>query len=328
MLKNLTITPKYFIRTLRKEIIRENNGILVAEQERDHSLVIKDVVSSLRVPKRYSLAEINKIKNSILKLKISSDLFEKQPLRCHGCGSFFHSDPDLNHGYISDEIFSRISRGIVSMDTVRCKFCYDCNYHKKYLPVFMKNSAYKSYLSFVKNRPCLVIYVIDVCDFYGSVIDDIFEIIGNKKRVIVVFNKIDLIPQDGFHNLAMEHIKESADSFLKSHSSLFGLKILDKVFVSCRNLVGFPDLIKAIVKNYLSGQNIVIMGGCNSGKSTIYNLLQTFLSVHHFEGYQSMSTVSPYPGTTSNLVRFPISNRIIESLTKSIEDEPKEVFYY
>ncbi|KAF1743952.1 hypothetical protein MXB_1298, partial [Myxobolus squamalis] len=251
------------------------------------------------------------------------DAFHRLPIRCHGCGSFFHLDADFKHGFLHETIFERLRKGIIAANSVLCKSCYDQTYHSEASPIFIGRKLYKAIMSFVNRRPTLIIYIIDVTDMYGSIIDDLSEIINLTKNVIFVFNKIDILPQDGNHLHAFSHVQKSAEFFIKKHPYTRHLKSVDTILTSFKKSIGIKKLLQTIVKTYNVGQNIIIMGGCNSGKSTFFNIFQNLLSYDtQNHPFPSASCESPFPGTTANLIRFPITSNLILSL-KSLYAENK-----
>ncbi|KII65231.1 Nitric oxide-associated protein 1 [Thelohanellus kitauei] len=320
-----TVYLRHLSRSTKDIVPRNEDRLVMYDPEPKPLPNPKKLLHSLRTVRKRSLEEIRNIHKFIEAGEVSSDLFEKLPLRCHGCGSFFHNDPSLNHGYLRDELFERLNRGVTSVNQLRCKSCFDQINHSKPLPMFMGRNLYRSTMSFVTRRPCLVIYVIDVTDMYGSIADDLVDLLGFNKRVILVFNKIDLLPQDGCHLHAMKHVTMCSKLLIERHPSFIGLKILDYVLTSFEKRVGLSELIHSIIKHYLTDQNLVIMGGCNAGKSTLFNIFQNLMSHQQFEGLPSASTVSQFPGTTSNLIRFPITSKFISSLGKWFTQESSEI---
>lgn len=70
-------------------------------------------------------------------------------------------------------------------------------------------------ISTIKDKKGLVILMVDLLDFPGSIWPQIIDIIGKERPVFVVGNKVDLLPKDS--NEYLKHIKERLqDSIIDS----------------------------------------------------------------------------------------------------------------
>ncbi len=159
-----------------------------------------------------------------------------------------------------------------------------------------------------------MILIVDLTDFPGSLWPGILDIIGPDKRVILVGNKVDLLPQDSYHHL--QNVKSSMLKNFVKKCRLSGLKhkpvVLDSVLVSARTGFNLEWLITLIFKNWRDkhfhlGGHVYLIGTTNVGKSSIFNkLLDSDLcdvrAMHRID----KATTSPIPGTTLNLLKFPI----------------------
>ena len=54
---------------------------------------------------------------------------------------------------------------------------------------------YPKAISHLKDKKAIVVLIVDLTDFPGSVWPNILDLIGSDKRVILVGNKVDLLPQ-------------------------------------------------------------------------------------------------------------------------------------
>ena len=64
------------------------------------------------------------------------------------------------------------------------------------LKVNMFPSDYPRTVEQIKDQKALVILMVDLADFPGSVRPDIMEVLGGNKSVILVENKVDLLLPD------------------------------------------------------------------------------------------------------------------------------------
>lgn len=65
---------------------------------------------------------------------------------------------------------------------------------------------YIDIISTIKNKYALAILIIDLLDFPSSIWNGIQELLGNKRPIFVVGNKVDLLPKDSHGYL--ENIKK------------------------------------------------------------------------------------------------------------------------
>ena len=75
---------------------------------------------------------------------------------------------------------------------------------KKYdvaLKVSVSPEDYPKSIAHLKNKKAIVILVVDLTDFPGSVWPGILNQLGKDKRIILVGNKIDLLPADSKYYL-------------------------------------------------------------------------------------------------------------------------------
>ncbi|WKX95934.1 hypothetical protein Q1695_012412 [Nippostrongylus brasiliensis] len=171
---------------------------------------------------------------------------------------------------------------------------------------------YESIMSSLRLNPeALVLLVVDITDISGSIHRQLPKIIGRRRPMIVVANKVDLLPPDArcgylkrFKNVVEEAIENAGfkDQFSILHTAL----------VSARTGYGIEDLITEIHLKYTnvkSGmRNDIYLVGCtNAGKSTLFNaLLQSDLCKVRAVDLVERATTSIWPGTTLSLLKFPI----------------------
>ena len=117
------------------------------------------------------------------------------------------------------------------------------------------------------------------------------RIVGNKK-IILVANKLDLLPKQINHRRVKEWLKRSAKKY--------GLEAEEVVLISAEKGWGIEDLLTAINQNR-DHEDVYIVGTTNVGKSTLINKLIE-LSV----GEKDVVTTSRFPGTTLDMIDIPL----------------------
>ena len=177
----------------------------------------------------------------------------------------------------------------------------------------VKPEDYPKALSHIKDKKGLVVLVTDLTDFPGSVWPDIFELLGKNKSVILVGNKVDLLPQD-CHKYTVNIEKSMMQTFQQKckESNHEATEIVDSILVSARTGYNIEKLISMVLKNWTEkqrhfGRNVYLVGTTNVGKSSIFNiLLDSDLCDLKALNRIEKATIAPVPGTTLNLLKFPI----------------------
>lgn len=219
---------------------------------------------------------------------------------CSGCGSNLHCASSNIPGYVPYEKFSELSKR-----QLKRTLCQRCDFLNKYnisLNLNVEAKEYEEIISKLKDTDGLVVLMIDITDFPCSVNSKILDLIGRNKQVLVVANKIDLLPKDG--NNYLSRIKETISLNLD-----IGKKVNPKdiFLISAKTGYGLDNLVSTIYKINNGKKDVYLLGCTNVGKSTLFNnLLQTELCRLRENDLIQRATTSPWPGTTLNLLKFPI----------------------
>ena len=151
----------------------------------------------------------------------------------------------------------------------------------------------------------IIIKVVDLLDFNGSLIEEIFlRAAARKSHVILVLNKIDALPSEA----KIERIYRWA---LDQTRGLF--KDLDVVPLSARTGDGYDKLIRILkeLRESLPNSKVYVVGATNSGKSSFINQLARKCWKLPKEKFKSPElTTSAYAGTT--LVPIEVSLRALD----------------
>lgn len=116
---------------------------------------------------------------------------------------------------------------------------------------------------------------------------------------------MDLLPGDSIGYL--KRIKESLLSEIKK-TKLGEANIKYVALISAKTGYGVEDLISAMFKLWLYKGDVFLVGCTNVGKSSLFNaLLQSDYCKVHAVDIVKRATVSRWPGTTLNLLKFPIN---------------------
>lgn len=206
-----------------------------------------------------------------------------ETLKCIGCGAPLQSENKNAPGYVPEHNLFR--------EDVICRRCFRLKNYNEVQDVEMDSEDFLNLLNGLSDRSGIIVNVVDIFDFEGSFINALKRIVGNKK-IILVANKLDLLPKQINHRRVKEWLKRSAKKY--------GLEAEEVVLISAEKGWGIEDLLTAINQNR-DHDDVYIVGTTNVGKSTLINKLIE-LSV----GEKDVVTTSRFPGTTLDMIDIPL----------------------
>lgn len=184
---------------------------------------------------------------------------------------------------------------------------------------------YIKLLSTIYDKKALVILIVDIFDFPNSIFPEIIEILGTKRPVFLVGNKIDLLPRDS-HNY-LNHIKDC----LNEAAAKFGLAALNiqhTCLISAKTGYGIEEMITELHLKWKSKGDVYLVGCTNVGKSSLFNaLLQSDYCKVLARNIVQKATASEWPGTTLRFLKFPIlrpSDMRIYMRSQRLQDEQEQ----
>jgi hypothetical protein len=220
-------------------------------------------------------------------------------LTCSGCGVKLQTEDSGRVGYIPEQALQRTP-------TV-CQRCFRIKHYNEAASVTLDQDQFLRILSGIAETQALVVHIVDIFDFEGSLIGGLHRFVGTNP-VLLVVNKLDLLPQA----LNWNRVKNWVQKQAKDN----GLRPIDVVMVSAKKGKGF-DQLAASLDYYRDGKDIYIVGATNTGKSTLINQL-----IRSYSDLDMELTVSRYPGTTLDIVRIPLAEG------QAILDTPGIVYPY
>ncbi|KAK9504598.1 hypothetical protein O3M35_010900 [Rhynocoris fuscipes] len=217
---------------------------------------------------------------------------------CGGCGAFLHCQDPAIPGYLPSEIFSKCNNK--DLISITCQRCHFMKYYNTALAVSVDKELYPKLLSKIKNEKALVILMVDLTDFPCSIWPGILDIIGKKRPIFVVGNKVDLLWGDSKHWLT--HVTNLLASAFPSDANIKHVAL-----ISAKTGFGIEELINKLHNIWKYNGDVYLLGCTNVGKSTLFNafLQSDYCRVKAVDLLQR-ATTSPWPGTTINLLKFPI----------------------
>lgn len=197
--------------------------------------------------------------------------------KCISCKSKLHCcDPGLD-GYIPKERFSTLYNPNTSKNLI----CQRCNFSNTYganISPEISDEQFKLVISDLKNKPTSVVCIlVDLTDFPSGIYPDIIDMVGIHHKIIVVGNKLDLLPYDGLNMIerVQECLKKNINRLRCGQTNLY---VNDLMVLSARTGFGVESLVTRILSYCNEPKDVYIIGSNNSGKSTLFNsLLQSDL---------------------------------------------------
>uniref|UniRef100_A0A3Q3VSL1 NOA1/YqeH-like C-terminal domain-containing protein n=1 Tax=Mola mola TaxID=94237 RepID=A0A3Q3VSL1_MOLML len=201
---------------------------------------------------------------------------------CSGCGAILHCTDAAVPGYLPSEKYKvLLKEGRLSGAT--CQRCHLLTHHHKALNLHMTSEQYQAVVRQIRPLEALVLLVVDLLDVPDSIVPDLRELVGTNKHIVVLGNKIDLLPADSPNYL--QRIRRQLSQYC--HDAGFGGQVTDIHLISAKTGYGIEGLVSVLQRSW-------------KYKGDVY-LSKASDVVHR-------ATVSPWPGTTLNLLKFPIVN--------------------
>ena len=217
---------------------------------------------------------------------------------------------DLDEGD-TEEIFRNPQQNLI------CKRCFSLKHYNTTLNVTLQAEDYQRHLSHLSHKRALILLVVDVIDFPGSLFPDLSTLVSPVSRVLVVGNKIDLLPRDSDGDLRRRLEGVILDECRSS--SLRDRTVLGVEFTSVKSGEGLERLGDTVMESWGNRGDVYLLGCTNVGKSSLFNYLLVSLcgaSPGELVGGEGggggvgvpppVATISHWPGTTLGLLSFPL----------------------
>lgn len=254
--------------------------------------------------------------------------FFKKP-RCNGCGTIFQSEDRKKPGFITptkNPLLNQAQDGTDSLKSVICERCFNLKNYNKGSPVLTSPKEVVEFLGHIARRKALILYMVDITDLPGSLVNNLLDIVGPAKRIILVANKLDILPLDGKPRNQLEDLH----SFVRHQAKLQGLEqanLKDICLISTKTGFGLPKLVDRILEHWDEKGDIYLVGSTNTGKTSLFNALLDLTNAHKKRGDMiNRATVSRLPGTTLSLLRFACGHWKLTKLKYRLRDGTAKVF--
>jgi len=177
----------------------------------------------------------------------------------------------------------------------------------------LSQEQFRKLLLPLKEKKAVILALVDLFDFSGSVLPELDEIAGDNP-VILAANKADLLPSQMGQNRAENWVRRELEYMdVKSIANIGGAVRL----VSCKTGFGVSTMMekaKSLAEEL--DCDIYIVGAANAGKSTLVNYLldennpdkkAAFVGKRragNANKYKGSVTTSPLPGTTLKFIKI------------------------
>jgi len=198
-----------------------------------------------------------------------------------------------------------------SISSLVCRRCFSLKYYNSALSITLAQDDYLKHVQNLRTKPALLVLILDVTDFPSCIFPDLKDLISPRSSVLVVANKIDLLPSGLKNNFWVQfrnYITQECINSGLAKSTIVGVR-----FISVMKGKGVHELSEEIVKKWGNRGDVYLLGCTNVGKSSLFNKL-----LGHLCGSQPgelnmdnnlmapKATISNWPGTTLGLLSFPL----------------------
>jgi ribosome biogenesis GTPase YqeH len=224
----------------------------------------------------------------ITEIEVQAELADG--LRCIGCGALIQTTDKVAVGYTP---MSALIKGFDNNE-VLCQRCFRLRHYNEIQPVDLTDDDFRRLLDQISATNSLVVYVMDVFDFSGSLIPGLHRFVGSNP-VLLVGNKVDVLP----HSLKRSKIRD----WMRQQANMAGLRPIEVALTSGKNGDDVPALLDLIEK-YRDGRSVYVVGVTNVGKSTLINQIIKFVTGEKHD----VITTSRFPGTTLDRIEIPLDD--------------------
>lgn len=212
-----------------------------------------------------------------------------EKLSCIGCGATIQTTQKEAIGFTPQ---SALDKGLETGD-IYCQRCFRLRHYNDITDVNISDDAFLKLLHDVGDSEALVVNVVDIFDFNGSVIPGLSRFVAGND-VLLVGNKADILPKSVKAGKVTQWLTERA------HEE--GLRPVDVLLTSAQQKQAIKDLI-AKIEEWRHGRDVYVVGVTNVGKSTLINAV-----IQEITGNKDVITTSRFPGTTLDKIEIPLDD--------------------
>ena len=219
-----------------------------------------------------------------------SQLVNNEEVYCIGCGAQLQSTDENKSGYVPNSVLKQPAEELTD---IYCKRCFRLRHYNEVAEVEMTDDDFLAMLNEISSKNALVVNVVDVFYFNGTLITGMQRFAGSN-HVLIVGNKMDLLPKSLGEGRIRQWVTEQMHDV--------GLRPVDVVLTSALNKDSIRNLMKVIDKER-NGRDVYVVGATNVGKSTIINQI-----INIATDSPDVITTSYFPGTTLGSIEIPLED--------------------
>ena len=212
-----------------------------------------------------------------------------EELFCIGCGAAIQTTDKERAGFTPP---SALEKGLET-GQIYCQRCFRLRHYNEISDVNISDDDFIKLLHEVGESDALVVNVIDIFDFNGSVIPGLSRFVSGND-VLLVGNKKDILPKSVKDGKVTQWLTERAHEV--------GLRPVDVVLTSAQNKQAIKELMEKI-ESHRKGRDVYVVGVTNVGKSTLINAI-----IQEITGDKDIITTSRFPGTTLDKIEIPLDD--------------------
>ncbi|MDT2814091.1 ribosome biogenesis GTPase YqeH [Vagococcus carniphilus] len=212
-----------------------------------------------------------------------------EEIRCIGCGTVIQTEEKEKIGFTPK---SALEKGLESGE-VYCQRCFRLRHYNDIQDVSITDNEFLALLNSIGDSDALIVNVVDIFDFNGSLIPGLHRFAGDNP-VLLVGNKVDILPKSLKRGKMTQWMKERAFEV--------GLRPLDVTLTSAKSQSDIEALLD-LIEEYREGRDVYVVGVTNVGKSTLINAI-----INHSAGVKDLITTSQFPGTTLDKIEIPLED--------------------
>lgn len=212
-----------------------------------------------------------------------------EQIQCIGCGAPIQTDRPDELGYTPKAAFDK---GMATGE-VYCQRCFRLRHYNDIQDVHLTDDDFLRLLNELGKEDALIVNVVDIFDFNGSLIPGLHRFIGDNP-VLMVGNKVDILPKS--------LKKAKMTQWMKERAFEEGLRPVDVLLTSAKKPNEMATLLETI-ERYREGRDVYVVGVTNVGKSTLINQI-----IKQTAGMKDVITTSQFPGTTLDKIEIPLDD--------------------
>lgn len=212
-----------------------------------------------------------------------------ETIHCIGCGVAVQTEDPKELGYVPK---AALEKGLEN-EEVYCQRCFRLRHYNEIQDVRLTDDDFLKLLNELGTKDALIVNVVDIFDFNGSLIPGLHRFVGDNP-LLMVGNKVDLLPKSLKPNRLIHWMKQQAH--------LAGLRPTDVLLTSALKPKAMDELL-ATIESYRKGRDVYVVGVTNVGKSTLINQI-----IRQTAGVQELITTSRFPGTTLDKIEIPLAD--------------------